>query len=200
MLPKARAAMESGCHHSSAEADALWLLHKLVEIDVIKALNAGLVTKWLARYPFGQSHPDESRARSIWNMVVLFEYSDDYERLFLCVLYEMQQYLEARTEMSQHGLWDLSFGLAPGNHELESQWESRRHFSPLSSYSRFPSSSHMSMDDITTLEPSEAQNVSTMRDHEESIEERALRRRRREAMVLGEEGRPLSREDIIERD
>lgn len=34
---------------------------------------------------------------------------------------------------------------------------------------------------------------------EESIEERALRRRRREAMVLGESGRPIERGDIIER-
>ncbi|MCJ1262645.1 hypothetical protein MMC22_002515 [Lobaria immixta] len=34
---------------------------------------------------------------------------------------------------------------------------------------------------------------------EESIEEQALRRRRREAMVLGETGRPIERADIIER-
>ena len=35
---------------------------------------------------------------------------------------------------------------------------------------------------------------------EESIEEQALRRRRREAMVLSEGGRPLGRDDIIQRD
>ena len=34
---------------------------------------------------------------------------------------------------------------------------------------------------------------------EESMEEQALRRRRREAMVLGESGRPIERGDIIER-
>ncbi|KAL8729836.1 MAG: hypothetical protein Q9166_004477 [cf. Caloplaca sp. 2 TL-2023] len=34
---------------------------------------------------------------------------------------------------------------------------------------------------------------------EESIEEQALRRRRREAMVLGEMGRPIESEDIIQR-
>ncbi|KAL8927662.1 MAG: hypothetical protein Q9172_001291 [Xanthocarpia lactea] len=35
---------------------------------------------------------------------------------------------------------------------------------------------------------------------DESIEEQALRRRRREAMVLGEMGRPIEREDIIQRE
>ena len=38
------------------------------------------------------------------------------------------------------------------------------------------------------------------RPREESFEEQALRRRRREAMVLGEVGRPIERADIIERD
>lgn len=37
------------------------------------------------------------------------------------------------------------------------------------------------------------------RPREESFEEQALRRRRREAMVLGEVGRPIERADIIER-
>ena len=40
---------------------------------------------------------------------------------------------------------------------------------------------------------------SSPRETEQSPEEIALRRRRREAMVLGETGRPLSREDIFER-
>lgn len=35
---------------------------------------------------------------------------------------------------------------------------------------------------------------------EESIEEQALRRRRREAMVLGQDGRAIEGDDIIERD
>ena len=38
------------------------------------------------------------------------------------------------------------------------------------------------------------------RPREESFEEQALRRRRREAMVLGEIGRPIERADIIEQD
>ena len=38
------------------------------------------------------------------------------------------------------------------------------------------------------------------RSREESFEEQRLRRRRREAMVLGEVGRPIERTDIIERD
>lgn len=38
----------------------------------------------------------------------------------------------------------------------------------------------------------------THRVREESVEEQALRRRRREAMVLGESGRPIERADIIE--
>ena len=38
------------------------------------------------------------------------------------------------------------------------------------------------------------------RPREESFEEQALRRRRREAMVIGEVGRPIERADIIERD
>lgn len=37
------------------------------------------------------------------------------------------------------------------------------------------------------------------RAHDESFEEQTLRRRRREAMVLGEMGRPIEREDIIQR-
>lgn len=37
------------------------------------------------------------------------------------------------------------------------------------------------------------------RPHEESLEEQALRRRRREAMVLNEEDRPVSQDDIIQR-
>ena len=35
--------------------------------------------------------------------------------------------------------------------------------------------------------------------HEESVEEQALRRRRREAMVISDDGEPLGRENIIQR-
>lgn len=52
---------------------------------------------------------------------------------------------------------------------------------------------------MTNGEDTAGNTYGPSRRHQRSAEEQALRRRRREAMVLSEGGRPIGREDIIQR-
>lgn len=246
MLPVAYEAERLHQHHDSAEADALWFAHKLLENDVRLALKAGLVRKWLANYPLNVRTPEKSKKEVMREMTKAYEYGDDYERLLCCVLHDLMEVAEARGEMRACGLGD------PGaarelKHQYELSWGLRHHYTPSASERRFPCAEDhtrdvdsdwmmdvLPMDMIlagfgrgdgtsmaqgqeplahvtgdTDSEPGDAVNVNGLaslwspdergvRRREESEEERALRSRRREAMVFAEGGGPIRREDIIE--
>ena len=214
MLPAAREAESAGHHHSPAEADALWIMQQLLETSVSAALRAGLIKKWLSQYPLQTKRPNEEKKDIIRDMVQEFEYNDDYERFLCCVLREITQFTSARLEMKEHGIGD------PGEFDVgstfadNSRWLARRDQIPtymeMPTYMERSDDPRLDTDDegvlIATVDggprsPSTFGNpTGPLRRREESHEERSLRRRRREAMVYAENGRPIQREDIIERE
>ena len=170
LIPEACTAEATKSYHSQAERDSISILVYILteydtgEVRVTEALQAGLVSRWLANFPFGG--PDASTARKkeiIWHIVKVDPLNDDSDFDFATgrLLYMAFRIPDVRKEMEKHGLID-----AP---------------------------------DIDDADFCPVRARANDRPREESFEEQALRRRRREAIVLGENGRPIQREDIIER-
>ena len=173
-------------------------------------------------------------------MILNYEYSDDYERLLCCLLYDLTENAQARQQMAEHGLGqstspDTMLKVRHGN-----RWgERRQHRLPCYHEIRLDESEQErvigEVPDVTgpmmdDWSPAMVQNVRALieqrdalieardahlgiyeergpltrpeerrqRRREENAEERALRGRRREAMVFAEAGRPMRQEDIIE--
>lgn len=226
MLPAARQAEHLRQHHDSAEADALWFAHKLLENNIGLSLEAGLVRKWLANYPLNVRTPEKSKKELITEMVRVYEYDDDYERLFCCVLHDMMEKMEARAEMEACGIGDPGEVFDMLKYQNGHSWGERHHYAPSASERRFGGGGEdhernlndardtesvpmdvvpaglRGTDDDFALDGSglhaNLMGGTPLRRMEESDEERALRNRRREAMVFAEGGGPIRREDIIE--
>ena len=138
-----------------------------------EAIEAGVVSRWLARYPFGGADAPQAKKKEVIREIVNGQQDGDlyYEDTHFGssmrnILYTSFRVDEFRKEMQNHGLIDYR--------ERDDE------------------------DDDTGLWPVVLR--ANNRHREESLEEQALRRRRREAMVLGRNDRPIQREDIFERD
>lgn len=174
LLPEAQKAENDPPSRTQPERNALYVLHQILCFDVAKASKAGVVSRWLAQYPFGGAHDLGDKKKTV--MEILDNgpiYEDcDFRSTMRAVLGYMKRNPLLRKEMVEHGLLDVS----------------------------------KINDDDWNMVPYQTTNTtrsgipvrSSNRPREESFEEQALRRRRREAMVLGEVGRPIV--DIIERD
>ena len=240
MLPAARQAENQHQHHDSAEADALWVAHKMVSNNGGLALKAGLVRKWLVNYPLSVQDLEKTKVEIIKEMVTAYEYADDYERLLCCVLFDLAEGAEGRRQMAKYGIGDpgAPYGMVKVNqgrnwgvrHQYEDHWASERRtggwdqgrgFSEDYATTAALMQLERTQDDVPQNEavfasiaqddfaesgpefsdehaPLLGRDERVVRRREESAEERALRSRRREAMVFAEGGGPIRREDIIE--
>ena len=146
--------------------------HKISE-----ALRAGVVSRWLAIYPFGGYNSSESRKRE----VVHRQKTEDFEDMAMReLLFTLDGYPEGRKQLRNYGL----VGSAIGETDDDFDGDIAMIFG----------------EDTAGATSLQSGTTSGRRVREESMEEQALRRRRREAMVLSEGGRPLGREDIIQRE
>lgn len=178
-------------YRTQAECDALELMFLFMTQfgrDVV--IECNIFDLWLARYPFrgdfGTKHPGDEDS---W-------------------LAEQQGFIRESNLGHEHDhLLNLIIGLTMGNkktykglsddelpfhgiHDEDAAEDEER-------YSRIWHEVHG-----TTNAPDPGLGPMMRRGYrvrEESVEEQALRRRRREAMVLGEMGRPIQSEDIIQR-
>ncbi|KAK4698164.1 hypothetical protein P7C71_g25, partial [Lecanoromycetidae sp. Uapishka_2] len=191
MLPEARRAEVQSSYRSQPERDALWLL-SVMAFDHQHALSVDVVGEWLAHYPFGGENTSDTEKQKIIKSIInrdpVYQDSDfGYSmRSVLVQLHGVQLYTD---QLIDHGLLTPAY--------RSDLWTEAHveHGSPSSFHTHEPDQFVRSSDDwdIPDLSPSP-------REIEQSPEEQALRRRRREAMVYSESGRPISREDIIERD
>ena len=243
MLPAAREAENRRQHHDSAEADALWFVHKLMNKDVDLALKAGLVRNWLVDYPLTVQNPEKTMMETIQDRTTAYEYGDDYERLLCCVLYDLTEEAEGRRDMAKCGIGDPGPPSAAVKIHYGRHWGVRHQYDdPSVSEGRFgkrdyggdasedyeddtaaaammdlerthdhvlrgevdfanlagDNSTEVGLDFLDEHAPPLGRDERVVRRREESAEERALRSRRREAMVFAEGGGPIRREDIIE--
>lgn len=154
---------------------AIFVLAVLLQHDTRCALRAGFA-EWIVNYPFGGDCPIEWKQQLIVD--IRRRYYDDHP-MYVIVTFALVND-EVRAKLLKHGLiGNVQDVLGPSVDEFGSAW--------------------CVGSDGTIVWTKNIDLRNAPRGTEESIEERALRRRRREAMVLGETGRPIERGDIIER-
>lgn len=159
---------------TQAEKDALTVLGRILPYNMSQALSAGIVSRWLAKYTFcGSSAPETRKIEAVQQLKTW-----NTEDTLMCdILNMIDCEPEGRKELRKHHLVGSAIGETDdgeGDTVMIGGEET----------------AGLVMSSITR----------GRRIREESIEEQALRRRRREAMVLSEGGRPLGRDDIIQRD
>ena len=202
LLPEARIAEKDPTLRTQPERDALHFLYNILEYDAAKALEAGVISRWLARYPFGGEDASKSeKKKTILDLLDDGPFYEDtcFRSSMRAVLWVISNNPSLQKETIEHGLLDVPKGndntvgvnisgcdKLPWTDHVQDEWsmqEALRRTDP-------------SSDRMGRGIPIGTNN----RPREESFEEQALRRRRREAMVLGEVWRPIERADIIERD
>lgn len=156
---------------TQSEKNALFILCSSLRSHVPEALEAGLVTRWLARYPFGGRHASEREKQKVVNKLIK-GLTDDF--LMSEIISAINETPAGREQLSKHGI--LQGGANAMSHEdiwIEASDDDDYH--------------DLLRDD---------HHLPSMRP-EESHEEQALRRRRREAVVVAEAGEPLGQENIF---
>ncbi|EXJ57161.1 hypothetical protein A1O7_07507 [Cladophialophora yegresii CBS 114405] len=180
------------------------------------ALQAGLVTKWLAKYPFPCSQPENSGfnyKRS--DVAFLFDrmawMSDD--PLMADVIITVMQYPMGRKQMRQVGLSASSVREnVNGSHWTRDSWNwvyaddgsDEDEDNDVRMINGEDTAGTLFVPDNITLwdEPTGRPTTragARLRSAERSQEEEHLRRRHREAIVVAERGTPLRRENILQR-
>ena len=202
MLPQAQIAEEKSSFRTQPERNAIYVLHHILGFDIPKALAVGVISRWLVQYPFGGVGASKyKKKKTIMEILETGSYyrDSDFGRTMYAMLYCMSRTSLLRKEMVEHGLLDV-----PKGNEIpvslksprREQWMWTHHMQDDWDMLEAPPSTR-SQTDRTRSGTLDGRSI---RPREESFEEQALRRRRREAMVLGEVGRPIERADIIERD
>lgn len=154
---------------------AIIILALLLQHDNQCALRAGFA-EWLVNYPFGGDCPVEWKQKIIADIMTA-HYEDT--PMYIIITFAVAND-EVRAILLKHGLiGDVKNLIGAYEDDFGCAWCIR---------------SDGTVESLMNIRLRDAQGV-----REESMEERALRRRRREAMVLGETGRPIERGDIIER-
>ncbi|KAL8644127.1 MAG: hypothetical protein Q9226_007923, partial [Calogaya cf. arnoldii] len=183
-------------HRTETERDALELLYIfLLRFSVPVALDCDICGLWLEKYPFGgdleSQYPGDknsqlaARSYSLMNRGSGREQDPD--------LFRVLNLIFTAGEAEESRLRDLYTG--------HSYLHGREHNDePDDDEHGFSQAWNEIHGTANPPDPGWVPMARTgNRVREESIEEQALRRRRREAMVLGEMGRPLESEDIIQR-
>lgn len=165
------------------EKKALSILNNILGENVPAALEAGVVSRWLSKYPFPCTAKDESKRR---NVVLLMKswWSDDMTMSAIFSTLTSNQ--DGIVELQNHGLMGNVLEeldeYAGDDEEYDARYED--------------TGSDIFMTDGEDTAGARRWSGPRLRDG--SIEDQALRRRRREAMVLSEGGWPLSRDNIIQ--
>ncbi|KIW92072.1 uncharacterized protein Z519_07056 [Cladophialophora bantiana CBS 173.52] len=209
------------------------MLHSLSRRDIHyievmnTALRAGLVTKWLANYPFPCALPENSEFNfKRCDVARLFDrtawLSDD--PLMGDVILEVMQYPPAKRQMREVGLsassykenmdmgrsdrdsWNAgwgSSGWADGEADADEDNDVRM-VNGEDTAGLIPGNAAAPQDNITLWDEPARSTITRagarLRSAERSQEEEHLRRRHREAIVVAERGTPLSRENILQRE
>ncbi|KAF3027719.1 hypothetical protein E8E15_007275 [Penicillium rubens] len=158
------------------EKKALNILNVLLPENIPGALEAGIISRWLCRYPFPCAIAKPSRRRDV---VILMKtwWSDDV--VMSSIFSSLSSHPDGIKQLRKHGL--MGSMIEENDHDDEDDGDS----------------------DVWMVDADDAGGsfgrTPSRRLQEGSPEEQALRRRRREAMVLSDSGRPIGNDDIIQR-
>ena len=211
LFPEARVAEVSSSYRSQRERDSLWLLDYILPLQTEPDVQANVIGSWLAHYPFGgRELPLLERKKLIWKIAKGYNFYEDGD--FGCSMQSVLGHFfgteELRRQMKKHNLidadehidknlnFDMGFAIShPSGGRTD--WAIGAAEPPVDPEQGVDWSVFHTDDTARTNDGMEVR--SGERGREQSPEEQALRRRRREAMVLGENGRPVQRGDIIQR-
>lgn len=156
------------------EKKALQILNILLPENVPSALEAGLVSRWLSKYPFPCTLTEPSRRRDVVTLMKTW-WSDD--TVMSAIFGTLTTHPDGIKQLRKHGL----MGSMVEENDQDDDDDA-------------DSDVWMVDGEDTAGSPRQLSRLQGG-----SVEEQALRRRRREAMVLSEGGRPLGSDDIIQR-
>jgi hypothetical protein len=212
MLPEASIAETAepniSAYRSQPERNALWILHRILPFHSKEAVEAGLISKWLAHYPFGgPSATSTQKKRMITDIISGVQaYEDaDFDYAMKSVLDRVFKIDEFRAELEKYDLVDVTPPEATAMGDIP-EGAVRTHGGWRTRNGDHLNNPPLDEDWLAETPPGVigmaegSYRDRTGRGREESVEEQALRRRRRMAMVLGENGRPIQSGDIIQRD
>lgn len=142
--------------------------------NIPAALEAGIVSRWLSKYPFPCALTEPSRKQDV---VILMKtwWSDD--AVMSSIFSTLSSHPDGAKQLRRYGL--MGSMIEENDHDDEDDWDS----------------------DVWMVDGEDtagSRQVSSRRVREGTAEEQAARRRRREAMVLSDGGRPLGNDDIIQ--
>ncbi|KAK2784686.1 hypothetical protein FQN52_008914 [Onygenales sp. PD_12] len=179
ILPKTR---------PQGEMKALSTLEIILRENVPAALEAGVVSRWLSKYPFPGVAQNESLRIKVVGKTLAYHSDDPVMYNIISILFNHEQgmdHLRKYGLMEDHMNLYTHDGADHGDYDDDSEDED-------------PSDSDS---DVWMVDGEETAGISpwsSRRRREGTAEEQALRRRRREAMVFSEGGRPLGNDDIIQ--
>ncbi|WEW58501.1 hypothetical protein PRK78_003969 [Emydomyces testavorans] len=175
------------------ENKALATLNVLLPENVLAALEAGVVSRWLAKYPFPCAAQEDPKRRRVVPYMKTWSADDP---LMSSIIGTLVTHHEGVKQLRKYGLM--------GSRIEESKSDM---YNPTDDQDEFRSYIHPGFgeDDeaesevwILDEDAAGTQPWSGRRPQEGTAADQAIRRRRREAIVFSEGGRPLGRDNIIE--
>ncbi|KAL4872178.1 hypothetical protein BDV12DRAFT_193624 [Aspergillus spectabilis] len=162
------------------EKKALSTLNILLQENIPAALEAGVVSRWLAKYPFPCALTEPSRRQDV---VILMKtwWSDD--AVMSSIFATLSSHPDGAKQLRKHGL-------------MGSMMEENDHDEVSDDNDEEDEESDVWM--VDGDDTAGSRRMPGRRPRERNPEEQALRRRRREAMVLSDGRRPLGNDDIIQ--
>lgn len=161
------------------ELKAMRTLNILLQENTPPALEAGIVSRWLAKYPFPCALTEPSRRQDV---VILMKtwWSDD--AVMSSIFATLSSHPEGAKQLRKHGL--MGSMLEENDHD------------EVSDDNEDDDESDVWM--VDGDDTAGSRRAPGRRPRERNPQEQALRRRRREAMVLSDGRRPLGNDDIIQ--
>lgn len=109
LLPEAQAAEKDSTFRTQPERNAIYFLYHILGFDVAKALEAGVISRWLTQYPFGGTNASKfKKKKTIMEILDKSSYYEDsdFGRTMHAMLFRMSRTSSLRKEMVEHGLLD----------------------------------------------------------------------------------------------
>jgi hypothetical protein len=178
VLPKTR---------PQGEKKALNTLNIILGENIPAALEAGVVSRWLAKYPFPCAAQDESRRRNVIPLMKTW-WADD--AVMSSIINTLSSHQEGEKQLRKYGFMDSR--ISENTHVIYNDDDGD---------DDGDDGGGDGDSDVWVIDGEETPGPTAWlgrRMQEGSAADQALRRRRREAMVFSEGGRPLGRDDIIQ--
>ena len=176
-----------------AEVKALHILSQVLGPCFHTAMEAGIVSNWLAKYPFPCALPENGSRRDLVLTLYRSWYNDD--PIMFSILGVFLAHKEGREALAKAGYivnkdWTGDDDEYPGDDDSFGDYDG----------DIIMHNAEDTAGGLPSFGPAPRRRPRRRQTAVDSEEEQAIRRRRREAMVLSDGGGPLGQENIIQRE